>query len=129
MKLLVIANRTAATHRLLDEIRRHAPCDVALLIPPTRRPDWTPETARDIVSRAARRPATLVDSLDGDYDAAIVSTRSKRLTRRARHLGVPATVVAVRKPRLGMRQTAEMSLMADASLTAALPPRSDDLPR
>jgi hypothetical protein len=128
MKLLVIANRTPATHRLLDEIRRHAPCDVALLVPPTRHPDWDRETARDCVSRAARRPATLVDTPDGDYDAAIVSTRSKRLRRRIERRGLPTIEVAPRKPRIGMRQTAEMSLMADGSPIAVLPPESRDLP-
>ena len=43
-RVLVVAHRTAATPRLLDEIRarsRKSPCDFTLLVP---RPCWEPET-------------------------------------------------------------------------------------
>jgi alkanesulfonate monooxygenase SsuD/methylene tetrahydromethanopterin reductase-like flavin-dependent oxidoreductase (luciferase family) len=65
-RLLVVANRTESTPRLLQEIERRAGggCEVTLMVPPERHPDapdWTEEKARDLVQRAAGdRPVALV---------------------------------------------------------------------
>src|SRR4051794_10951705 len=69
--VLVVANRTASTPRLLAEVARRArkePTEVTLLIPDVRDPkaaDWPRETAVESLSRAARRP---VDCLVGGPD-------------------------------------------------------------
>src|SRR4051812_47677967 len=91
-RVLVVANRTAATPRLLDEVRRRAqegPCAFTLLIPDaTNRAtaDWTLDSALPLLGRAAQKP---VDSRvggpdpfeaiqeaagSGDFDEIIVST-------------------------------------------------------
>jgi hypothetical protein len=102
-KVLVVANRTSSTPRLLEEVRRRAkekPCSFTLLIPDagsSMRPgaanraaaDWTIASALPLLSRAARGD---VDSriggpdpfeavkqavADGGYDEIIVSTLSR----------------------------------------------------
>jgi hypothetical protein len=118
-RVLVVANRTASTPRLLAEVARRAkaePTEFTLLIPDVddrKAADWSRETALESLSRAARGP---VDCLVGGpdpfvavqeavharhFDEIIISTlpkhRSKWLRRglihRIERLGLPVTTV------------------------------------
>ena len=141
-RILVVANRTAETPRLLDTIRARAvagPCEFVLLIPDAgsrSRTDWTPESALPMMRRAAGRVCAAIDGdaepfdvvaeavKDGRFDEVIVSTlpRRSRLLHRdlpqlIARLGVPVTVIAPgRRARMGLE---------DGSLTllTGVPPR------
>jgi hypothetical protein len=102
-RILVVANRTVSTPRLLKEVERRA--------------DWTLEVATPLLERAARgKIEGLVDGPDpfdavaravhgGDFDEIIISTlprqRSKwlrrDLIRRVEGLGLPVTAVMPRQ--------------------------------
>jgi hypothetical protein len=125
-RVLIVAHRTAATPRLLDEIRARSsrsPCDFTLLVP---RPYWDPETEEAAVTLELAIP--LLDEAagghvegfvgDGDpfaavehavegggFDEVIISTLPARVSRwlhrdlphRVQALGLPVTVVTAQQ--------------------------------
>jgi hypothetical protein len=139
-KVLVVANRSASTPRLLEEVARRAqaqPTEFTLLIPDgrdRRAADWTRDTAVELVSRAAREP---VDCLpggpdpfaavqtaisQGDFDEIIISPPRKRrgLIQRLARLGLPVT--AVIPPRRSIRGIIENSDDVSRGLGVTLAP-------
>jgi hypothetical protein len=117
--VLIVANRTASTPRLIEAVGRRAeasPCEFALLIPDVtnrKAADWTLETAQRSLRRAARgKVEGLVGGADpfesvkeavrdGNFDEIIISTLSKKtskwlrrdLIRRVEGLGLPVTAI------------------------------------
>jgi hypothetical protein len=118
-RVLIVANRTAATPALLDHVQRLAgerPSAFSLLIPDaatSEHTDWTLELALPLLERAAGGG---VDGLtggddafeairravdDGGYDAIVISTLPARFSKwlrrdlphRVEALGVPVTVL------------------------------------
>jgi hypothetical protein len=137
-RVLVVANRTASTPRLLEHVRRRAEegrCEFSLLIPDAvdrRAADWTLETALPLLHRAAGSPVEgivrdrddpfdAVEALirDGGFAEIIISTFSRRtsrwlhrdLPRRVEGLGVPVTVVEMPHGRAVSREDATVSLL------------------
>jgi hypothetical protein len=125
---LIVANRTAATPTLLDEVRgrvTQCPHSFALLIPDAgsrSESDWTMDRAVPMLERAARGKveglvggSQALESVkaaveEGAYDEIIVSTLPRRtsrwlrndLPRRIARLGVPVSVVTPDEKRKGV---------------------------
>ena len=134
-RVLIVANRTAATPRLVEAVRRRAeagPCEFALLIPDVtdrKVADWTLETAQRVLRPAARsRVEGLVGGAEpfesvrdavqqGDFDEIIISTLPRKvsawlrrdLIRRVEGLGLPVTAIV---PKGGKLSREEKLLMA-----------------
>src|SRR3954453_2923061 len=121
-RILIVANRTAATPRLLAEVRERAargPCRFTLLVP---RPFWDPDTEEAAITLELALPLLdeaaggHVEGVIGDtdpfvavqgalqrtrFDEIIVSTLPTHVSHwlrmdlpaRVRRLGVPVTVV------------------------------------
>jgi hypothetical protein len=125
-RVLVVANRTAATPAVLDrvkELTQEQPSTFSLLIPDVPRSeqtDWTLELALPLLERAARgRVQGLTGSEDAfdaiqstiaqdPYDLIVISTLPRRvsrwlrrdLPRRVEGLGVPVEVITPDSDRL-----------------------------
>jgi hypothetical protein len=125
-RVLIVANRTAATPGLLAEVRRRAaagPCRFTLLVP---RSFWDADTEESAITlelaiplleeAAGSRVEGLIGAEDpyaavsnaveaARYDEVIVSTLPARVSHwlrvdlptRVRHLGLPVTVVTAKK--------------------------------
>src|SRR3954453_8829395 len=118
-RVLVVANRTAAAQRLLAAVERRAaaaPCRFTLLVPDVadrRDADWTLESARRLMAKAAGGPvgglAVGPDPLRagqaavarGAVYAIIISPLPRRMSKwlrrdlaaRVRGLGLPVTAI------------------------------------
>lgn len=132
-RILVVANRTAATPQLLDEVARRVrdrACEFTLLIPDStdqREADWTLDTAVPLLARAAGGPVesrvggpdpfeAIRDAVaGGDFDEILVSTLPRRrshwlgrdLIRRVEALGLPVSAIVPSEGRFSKDETAE----------------------
>jgi hypothetical protein len=139
-RVLIVANRTAATPRLIEAVRRRAeagPCEFALLIPDVtdrKQADWTLETALRLMRRPARGQVEgLVGGPDpfesvraavqrGDFDEIIISTLPRKvskwlrrdLIRRVEGLGLPVTAIVPGGAKLSREE--ELTIVGQAGL-------------
>jgi hypothetical protein len=116
-RILVIANRTASTPMMLDEVaaRARAGASFTLLIPPEHghHEDWSREDALELLGRSAGGDVASLDAgadaldtvhravTDGEFEELIVCTAPAHLARwvhhdlphRLQHLGLPVVVI------------------------------------
>jgi hypothetical protein len=135
-RVLVVANRTAATARLLEAVRRRAnegPCEFTLLVPDVtdrKAADWTLETALRLMRQPARGKVDgLVGGPDpfesvqdavrqGSFDEIIISTLPRRaskwlrrdLIRRVEGLGLPVTAIVPTRAKLSREEELELGI-------------------
>ena len=141
-RVLIVANRTSSTPRLIEAVRRRAeasPCQFALLIPDVtdrKAADWTLETAQRLLRPAARRKVEgLVGGPDpfesvkeavgqGNFDEIIISTLPRRvskwlrrdLIRRVEGLGLPVTAIVPGAARLSLEDELLLAGAAGANV-------------
>jgi hypothetical protein len=128
-RVLVVAHRTAATPKLIDQVRARAergPCSFTLLVP---RPYWDPDTEEAAATLELAIPVLEeaaggeVDGIVGDtdpfvavrdalqergFDEVLISTLPERVSRwlrldlphRVQKLGVPVAVVTAESRRV-----------------------------
>jgi hypothetical protein len=118
-RLLIVANRTESTPRLLKEVERRARdgCDFMLIVPPERHPDapdWTTDQALELIERAAHgRPVAHVEcgpdaaatigelAEQGACDEILLCTPAehhphwhrRNLPKRIQELGIPVSAI------------------------------------
>jgi hypothetical protein len=135
-RVLIVANRTASTPRLIEAVRRRAkasPCEFALLIPDVtdrKAADWTLETAQQLLRPAAggkveglvggADPFESVKAAvhDGDFDEIIISTLPKRVSKwlrrdligRVEGLGLPVTAIVPQAAKLSREEQLELGV-------------------
>jgi hypothetical protein len=140
-RVLIVANRTASTPRLIEAVRRRGeagPCEFALLIPDVtdrKAADWTLETAQRLLRPAARgRVEGLVGGpdafesvrgavQDGSFDEVIISTLPRRvskwlrrdLIRRVEGLGLPVMAIV---PKAAKMSGEDAMLLTGAAASA-----------
>src|SRR6476660_8275596 len=72
-RTLIVANRSTATPKLVEEVRRRAheqPCDFALLIPASdQADDWTPEYALPVLEKAAHGPVESIGATEDPFES------------------------------------------------------------
>jgi hypothetical protein len=135
-RVLIVANRTASTPRLIEAVRRRAEassCEFALLIPDVtdrKAADWTLETAQRLLRPATRgKVEGLVGGADpfesvkeavreGDFDEIIISTLPRRVSKwlrrdligRVEGLGLPVTAIVPKGGKLSREEQLEIGI-------------------